>query len=157
MHFLLIPENDFFHEIKCNGITSFMEFRNRSLPTKTRSLQRICGFVWETVIFAQNIKNPLQGFNKIFWKDSMYQRGTCHMIYEKNTSDFTSVYIPIKSLLAHWWTEHLKELSVIYLGWLEISITQVCLVFIWSSVNDPPVCGCVYTLDERSKSRQKET
>ena len=26
MHFLLIPENEFFHEIKCNGMTSFMEF-----------------------------------------------------------------------------------------------------------------------------------
>ena len=26
MHFLLISENDFFYEIKCNGITSFMDF-----------------------------------------------------------------------------------------------------------------------------------
>ena len=26
MHFLLISENEFTHEIKCNGITSFMEF-----------------------------------------------------------------------------------------------------------------------------------
>ena len=26
MHFLLISENEFFHEIKCNGITNFMEF-----------------------------------------------------------------------------------------------------------------------------------
>ena len=26
MHFLLISENEFFHEIKCNGMTSFMEF-----------------------------------------------------------------------------------------------------------------------------------
>ena len=26
MHFLLISENEFFHEIKSNGITSFMEF-----------------------------------------------------------------------------------------------------------------------------------
>ena len=26
MHFLLISQNEFFHEIKCNGITSFMEF-----------------------------------------------------------------------------------------------------------------------------------
>ena len=25
-HFLLISENEFYHEIKCNGITSFMEF-----------------------------------------------------------------------------------------------------------------------------------
>ena len=26
MHFLLIPENEFFHAIKCNGVTSFIEF-----------------------------------------------------------------------------------------------------------------------------------
>ena len=26
MHFQLIPENEFIHEIKCNGMTSFMEF-----------------------------------------------------------------------------------------------------------------------------------
>ena len=26
MHFQLIPENEFFHEINCNGITSFTDF-----------------------------------------------------------------------------------------------------------------------------------
>ena len=26
MHFLLISENEFTHEIKCNGMTSFMKF-----------------------------------------------------------------------------------------------------------------------------------
>ena len=26
MHFLLISENEFTHEITCNGMTSFMEF-----------------------------------------------------------------------------------------------------------------------------------
>ena len=28
MHFVLMPENEFFNEIKCNRITSFMEFMN---------------------------------------------------------------------------------------------------------------------------------
>ena len=31
MHFLLIPENEFFHEIKFNGMTSFMDFMTTSL------------------------------------------------------------------------------------------------------------------------------
>ena len=31
MHFLLLSENEFFHEIKCNGITSFMEFMRWSM------------------------------------------------------------------------------------------------------------------------------
>ena len=31
IHFLLISEKEFFHEIKCNGMTSFMEFMNRLL------------------------------------------------------------------------------------------------------------------------------
>ena len=31
MHFLLISEIEFFHEIKCNGITSFMEFMTMDL------------------------------------------------------------------------------------------------------------------------------
>ena len=30
MHFLLISENEFFHLIKCNGMTSFLEFMCRS-------------------------------------------------------------------------------------------------------------------------------
>ena len=30
MHFLLISENDFTHEIKRDGMTSFMHFMNRS-------------------------------------------------------------------------------------------------------------------------------
>ena len=28
MHFLLISEKEFFHEIKCNGLASFMDFIN---------------------------------------------------------------------------------------------------------------------------------
>ena len=31
MHFLVIPENEFFHEIMCNGMTSFMEFMRSSI------------------------------------------------------------------------------------------------------------------------------
>ena len=30
MHFLLISENKFFHEIKCDGMTGFMKFIKRT-------------------------------------------------------------------------------------------------------------------------------
>ena len=37
IHFLLISENEFFHEIKCNGMTSFLEFMMYSSVHLTKS------------------------------------------------------------------------------------------------------------------------
>ena len=38
-HFLLISENEIFHEIKCNGMTSFMEFMHN--VSKTVHIQEL--------------------------------------------------------------------------------------------------------------------
>ena len=44
MHFLLLSENEFFHEIECNGMTSFMDFMFFVLqesPTQTISFVEV--------------------------------------------------------------------------------------------------------------------
>ena len=55
MHFLLLSENEFFHETKCNGMTSFMEFM------KTVDPGEVGGKVRDNEIKQTQAKHEVEG------------------------------------------------------------------------------------------------
>ena len=59
MHFLLISENEFFHEIKCNRMTSFMKFMfavmNNALSSIKTFMTSLGGIKMRNVWFIHKI------------------------------------------------------------------------------------------------------
>ena len=65
VHFLLISENEFTHDIKCNGITSFTEFMNTMLHLEAEQFHEIG---WLSILVAgQAGFTCLNWLRKMFW------------------------------------------------------------------------------------------
>ena len=80
-HFLLVSENEFTHEIKCNGTTSFMEF-----------MKMVCNFstLFSTKCFI---------FTKIEWKRMKMNENENEWEGESNeTYDERNEHEPVKNM-----------------------------------------------------------
>ena len=87
MHFLLLPENKLlFHEIKCDGLTSFTDFLQFMWCSKEHLAKKceVRGVVWNHDLLVLVM---VWEYVQVFWH-SMHEYLVCKPVYKKNCHQF---------------------------------------------------------------------